>query len=81
MNQIMLNKTEKKGSDDQRAYIESSLTNVKRFPLSHVKMHKLESVIEFLKTQVARGMQLLCPPNASDRNRTGIFTFSRTKGD
>ena len=81
MNQIMLNKTEKKGSDDQRAYIESSFTNVKRFPFSHVKMHKLESVIEFLKTQVARGMQLLCPPNASDRNRTGIFTFSRTKGD
>ena len=77
----MLNKTEEKGSDDQRAYIESSFTNVKRFPLSHVKMHKLESVIEFLKIQVARGMQLLCPPNASDRNRTGIFTFSRTKGD
>ena len=81
MNQIMLNKTEKKGSDDQRAYIESSFTNVKRFPFSHVKMHKLESVIEFSKIQVAREMQLLCPHNASDRSRTGIFTFSRTKGD
>ena len=44
-------------------------------------MHKPEPVIEILKIQVAREKQLRCPHNASDRNRTGIFTFSRTKGD
>ena len=34
-----------------------------------------------LKIQVARDMQLRCPHSASNRNWTGIFANSRTKGD
>ena len=48
---------------------------------SHVETYELEWIIEILKIQAVRDLQLYCPHNASDRNRTGIFAFSRTIGD
>ena len=39
---------------------------------SHVETYELEWIIEIPKIQAVRDLQLYCPHNASDRNRTGI---------